>query len=86
MFNKLIFFYLAIIFLNLKPLLADSYIVAKVNNEIITNNDIAKEINYLEILNPNINSLREDQKFNLSKRSLIDEIIKKKKNTKIYKR
>ena len=56
MFKKLIFFYLAIIFLNFKPLLADSYIVAKVNNEIITNNDIAKEINYLELLNPNINS------------------------------
>ena len=85
MFNKLIFFYLAIIFLNLKPLLADSYIVAKVNNEIITNNDIAKEINYLEILNPNINSLREDQKFNLSKRSLIDEIIKKKEIQKFIK-
>ena len=85
MFNKLIFFYLAIVFLNFKPLLADSYIVAKVNNEIITNNDIAKEINYLELLNPNINSLREDQKFNLSKRSLIDEIIKKKEIQKFIK-
>ena len=85
MFNKLIFFYLAIIFLNFKPLLADNYIVAKVNNEIITNNDIAKEINYLELLNPNINSLREDQKFNLSKRSLIDEIIKKKEIQKFIK-
>jgi len=85
MFNKLIFFYLAIIFLNFKPLLADSYIVAKVNNEIITNNDIAKEINYLELLNPNINSLRENQKFNLSKRSLIDEIIKKKEIQKFIK-
>ena len=85
MFNKLIFFYLAIIFLNFKPLLADSYIVAKVNNEIITNNDIAKEINYLELLNPNINSLREDQKLSLSKRSLIDEIIKKKEIQKFIK-
>ena len=85
MFKKLIFFYLAIIFLNFKPLLADSYIVAKVNNEIITNNDITKEINYLELLNPNINSLREDQKFNLSKRSLIDEIIKKKEIQKFIK-
>lgn len=85
MFKKLIFFYLAIIFLNFKPLLADSYIVAKVNNEIITNNDIAKEINYLELLNPNINSLREDQKLSLSKRSLIDEIIKKKEIQKFIK-
>ena len=57
-----------------KLLLADLKIIVKVDNEIITNYDLIKEINYLEILNPSL----DNQKFEIAKNSLINEIIKKK--------
>ena len=53
-------------------------IIAKVNNEIITNFDVEKESNYLKILNPKILGLNDKKIFELSKDSLIKEIIKKK--------
>ena len=37
------------------------------NDEIITNYDLIKEINYLEILNPNLSSLRKSKKRNSKK-------------------
>ena len=46
-------------------------------DEIITNYDVEKEINYLKILNPNLNSLNKDQIMILAKSSLVNEIIKK---------
>lgn len=52
-------------------------IIAKVNGKIITNFDIDKEGNYLRALNPNLLGLDEKKIFNLSKNSLINEIIKK---------
>ena len=54
-------------------------IIAKVNNEIITNFDVEKESNYLKILNPKILGLNDKEIFELSKNSLIKEIIKKKR-------
>lgn len=53
-------------------------IITKVNNEIITNFDVEKESNYLKILNPRILSLNDKKIFELSKNSLVKEIIKKK--------
>ena len=53
------------------------FIFATVNEKIITNYDINKEIEYLKILNPNLTELDEKQIFNISKESLINEIIKK---------
>jgi len=53
-------------------------IIAKVNNEIITNFDLQRESEYLKILNPNIKKLDNQKIFDLSKKSLINEIIKKK--------
>ena len=52
-------------------------IIIKVNNEIITSLDILNEINYLKILNPNIQNLDNKKLFEISKNSLIREKIKK---------
>lgn len=68
-----------------KLLFADIEIIAKVDNEIITNYDLIKEINYLEILNPNLTELKDKQKLELAKNSLINEIVKKKEIKKYLK-
>ena len=49
-----------------------------VNNEIITNIDIIKEAEYLKILNPNLVQLNENKILELSKTSLINQVVKKK--------
>ncbi len=54
------------------------YIMAKVNDEIITNYDVETESNYLKFLNPNLNQLDEKKVIGIAKNSLINEIIKKK--------
>ena len=54
-----------------------------VNDEIITNIDIKKESEYLKILNPNLNQLEEKRIQELSKISLINEIVKKKEILKV---
>ena len=73
----LIFQFLFIFFFN-ENLKANIVIKIKVNNEIITNIDIEKEAEYLKILNPNLNQLKNDKVIELAKTSLINEIIKKK--------
>jgi len=60
------------------------YIIAKVNNEIITNYDIETESNYLKLLNPNLNQLDENKIIEIAKNSLINEVIKKKQLKKIF--
>ena len=57
---------------------ADIFIQAKIDNEVVTNFDIKKEQEYLMLLNPNLVNLEKSQLFDLSKNSLITEIIKKK--------
>ena len=59
-------------------------IIVSVDNEIITNYDVLKESRYLRILNPSLNNLNKEQITELAKQSLIKEIIKKKRNFKIY--
>ena len=61
------------------------YIVAKVNNEIITNYDVEIESNYLKLLNPNLNQLDKNRVIGIAKNSLINEIIKQKQLEKIFK-
>jgi peptidyl-prolyl cis-trans isomerase SurA len=85
MFKKSILFYVIIFCLLIKNSIAEVYIVAKVNEEIITNISIKKELNYLQLLNPNFKSLDEKQKFKIVKASLIDEIVKKKEIQKFIK-
>ena len=60
------------------------YIIAKVNNEIITNYDVETESNYLKLLNPNLNQLDESKIIEIAKNSLINEVIKKKQLKKIF--
>jgi peptidyl-prolyl cis-trans isomerase SurA len=69
-----------IIFINLS--FSSIKIIASINNEIITNYDVLKEINYLKILNPNLDNLDNNQLFELGKQSLIKELIKKKEISK----
>ena len=57
--------------------------MATVNNEIITNYDIKKEIDYLKILNPNLEQLSENEIEIIAKNSLIKEIIKKNEVVKV---
>ena len=59
-------------------LLSEVNVVTFVDDKIITNLDVKIEINYLEILNPNLINLTEDQKTLIAKKSLINEIIKAK--------
>ncbi len=79
MIKKIIFIlvFFQLIFFS-KILFAEVSIVAKIDNEIITNYDIKKESYYLKILNPNLKNLNDNQIFKLAKTSLINEIIKKK--------
>ncbi len=54
----------------------DALIIAKINNEIITNHDLKIELKYLEALNPNLKKLTKEQKTKVAKESIIREKIK----------
>ena len=73
----LIIFYFFYVTLS-QNLLANIFIITSVDDEIITNYDVIKEGEYLKILNPQLSQLEENQVLELSKNSLIQEIIKKK--------
>ena len=85
MIKKKILLVIIIFFFSNKISLADIKILVTVNNEIITNHDIRKESNYLEILNPNFNQLDIKQRFNIAKNYLIDQMIKEKEIKKYIK-
>ena len=75
---KKIFIFLTIFYFLLSNTFANEniFIEAKINNKIITNLDLKKEINYLNILNPQLENLDKKKK-KIAKNSLINEIIKK---------
>lgn len=75
---KFIKFFLSFFILILTFAEANIKIVTQIEDEIITNQDVETEKNYLKILNPNLNQLNQLQVYNLAKNSLINEIIKKK--------
>ena len=60
------------------------FIVVNIEDQIITNQDIIKESDYLKILNPKIEKLNKQQIQEIAKNSLIKEIIKKKEIEKIF--
>ena len=60
-----------------KIVYSDVFIVAKVNQEIITNIDVNFEERYLVSLNPNLKKLSKDRITDYAKNSLINERIKK---------
>ena len=75
---KKIILILLVLFLNIKNLYAiENKIIVRVNNEIVTSIDILNEINYLKLLNPQIQELNNEKLFEISKNSLIREKIKK---------
>ena len=59
-------------------------IIAKVQNDIITNIDIENEIKYLIFLNPKLKELKKINLESIAKNSLITEIIKKKEIDKAF--
>ena len=64
---------------------ADFKIKYKIDEDIITNYDIYSERDYLIFLRPNLKELSDKEILELSKNSLIREIIKKKEINKIFK-
>ena len=50
----------------------------EIDQDIITNIDIKKEVDYLKILNPKLSNLEKQKIYEIAKKSLINEIIKKK--------
>jgi peptidyl-prolyl cis-trans isomerase SurA len=80
--KKYSYILLIIILFNSSFLLADISIVSRIEGDIITNYDIKKESNYLKILNPKLIELDALQFEEISKNTLINEIIKKKEITK----
>ena len=55
----------------------ENKILIKVNNEIITSLDVLNEIDFLTLLNPDFTNLNKKKKIEISKNSIIKEIIKK---------
>ena len=69
---------LFIIFFSISGIQAlENKILFKVNNEIITSIDLFNEIQYLSLLNKNLNDFKEENIFEIAKNSLIKEKIKK---------
>ena len=60
------------------------FIELKIEDEIITNIDINNEKNYLIALNNNLKNLNQDQIYQVSKNSLVREIIKKIELVKVF--
>ena len=65
------------ILLCVKSIALENKILFKIDSEIITTADINNEANYLKILNKNMNSLEQNQIFEITKNSLIRDKIKK---------
>ena len=76
---KNIFYLIIIIFLISPNAFSNKIeIISKVNNQIITNQDIINEINYLKFLNPKLEEIIDTKTLNnLGKSSITKEIIKK---------
>lgn len=55
----------------------DVKIISKINNDIITNIDIENEANYLRALNKDLNNINKSDLLEISKNSLIKELLKK---------
>ena len=81
---KYIFFVVLFFIINFNINAATIKIIAKVDNEIITNIDIKNEKKYLLFLNPKLDQLNRNRINEIAKNSLITEIIKKKELNKIY--
>ena len=79
MLKKKFFIYLLIIFLaNMRVSISlENKILLKIENQIITSLDVNKEYKYLLALNPNLKDSKKDDVIRLSKKSIVQEKIKK---------
>ena len=84
-FSFKILIILVLSILPLKKTYSDVFIVAKVNQEIITNVDLDFEKRYLISLNPNLKKLDQNRITEYAKNSLINEKIKKNEIEKRFK-
>ena len=76
-FKKIIIsFFLVYISFSNSLFAIENRILFKVNNEIITSIDVLNEIEYLKLINKNLNNLDEKKIFEIAKNSLIREKIK----------
>ncbi len=85
--GKYLYLFIILILLNSIKVHAQNefYIVAKINDVIMTNYDIKKEATYLKLLNPNLSQLKEGKIIEIAKNSLINEIVKRNELKKIFK-
>ena len=80
MFKKkkiLLFFGLIFFIFNSNSISLENKILVKIENQIISSIDINNEYKYLVALNPSLKNLKKDDIFELSKRSIVQEKIKK---------
>jgi len=84
MLKKLKFFIIFILSILSTSVNAEIFIFATVSDQIITNQDVKKEIEYLQILNPNLIQVDKERKIDIAKNSLINELIKKNEIQKKY--
>ena len=77
--KKLLIIYSIFVFLITPPLYAslETYVLVRVNNQIITNYDIKKEYEYLSALNTQFQKLDRNKGMELAKESIIREKVKK---------
>ena len=76
-FKVFIIFLFLIIFCTKQSHTLENKILLKIDNEIITSVDIFEEIKFLKIFNPEANNLSESELFEISKNSILRDIIKK---------
>ena len=82
--NLFLIIFISILLINKIYAKNDIFIYATIDQDIITNFDIKKETEYLKILNPDLSKLNKEKIFQISKNSLIKEIIKKNEIKKFF--
>ena len=85
--NKKIFFYSGVWFLFFFLIIANASnvkIIAKIDNDIITNIDIQNEYSYLLALNKSLKDIQKEQVLDFAKQSIFREKIKKQEILKYY--
>ena len=85
MIIKKILFILLIIF-NFNAHSFENKILFKIDNDIITSLDIYNEVNYLTVINKNIQKLDKNKIYEIAKNAIIRDKIKKKQILKILKK
>ena len=76
-FKTFIIFLSLIILSTTQSYTLENKILIKIDNEIITSIDIFEEIKFLKIFNPEANNLSESELFEISKNSILRDVIKK---------